>query len=50
MCISQNMDHICQCINVFIEIYSFILKLLRKIKILTSIKGNNWKVRENFMY
>ena len=38
MCISHNMDHIDQCI---IKIHSSFLKILRKIKILTSIKGHN---------
>ena len=38
MCISHNMDHIYQCINI---IHSLFLKILRKTEILTSIKGHN---------
>ena len=43
MCISLNMDHIYQCINTcfFSKIHSLFLKILRKIELLTSIKGIN---------
>ena len=43
MCISHNMDHIYQCINKILSkpIHYLLLNILRKIEILTSIKGHN---------